>query len=653
MSSTFLGLNTAYTGLQSSNAALNTTANNISNAETKGYSRQQVTTQAAEAIRSFTTYGCVGAGVETISIERIRDNFYDQKYWGNQSKLGEYETKQYYMTVMEDYYTDDDNINGFTTIYEKFYNSVQELSKNAGDTTFRQQMIGQAGNLTTYFNDMYTSLRKMQDDINQELKVNIDRINSISEEISSLNKQINVIEMNTGAVANELRDQRDLLVDELSELVDVEVKETPIVDANDPDRETGGNRFTVKICGQSLVDGNYYKTLTCVVRDTTNKVNQTDIDGLYDVYFSGDQTWTYDDYLRKGDALNIYGASTSGKISGLIQMRDGNNSENFCGKVSDVDVKNQLVTVRVDKDYLMDMNKLNLTQDGGIINVASKNYYITGDWTYNYTEGNDYAEYVIQLDKTKNGSNQLGVYAATNSSTAEIGHAVAYQGIPYYLSQMNEWVRMYSTATNNIYKEGVTEQGTDGIDFFNCLDSVGAVNDFSVSYERTGVAGNVISVKSGDNSYYNLTAGNFRVNQELIEDANLLATRKRIYTDEKGNNTYTDGEFEGESKNDIVTEIIDLKTNKQKMSFRGCASDQYLVCVLSDVALNANRANNFTKNYTTLQNSIENQRLSVSGVDNDEEAVNLTKFQQGYNMASKMIQVLTEIYDRLILQTGV
>ena len=79
MSSTFLGLNTAYTGLQSSNASLNTTANNISNAETKGYSRQVVTTQAAEAIRSFTTYGCVGAGVETIAIERVRDNFYDQK----------------------------------------------------------------------------------------------------------------------------------------------------------------------------------------------------------------------------------------------------------------------------------------------------------------------------------------------------------------------------------------------------------------------------------------------------------------------------------------------------------------------------------------------------------------------------------------------
>ena len=76
-------------------------------------------------------------------------------------------------------------------------------------------------------------------------------------------------------------------------------------------------------------------------------------------------------------------------------------------------------------------------------------------------------------------------------------------------------------------------------------------------------------------------------------------------------------------------------------------------CVLSDVALNASRANTFTKNYENIAGVIDNQRLSISGVDEDEEALNLVKFQNGYNLASKMIQTLTEIYDRLILQTGV
>ena len=69
------------------------------------------------------------------------------------------------------------------------------------------------------------------------------------------------------------------------------------------------------------------------------------------------------------------------------------------------------------------------------------------------------------------------------------------------MSQMNEWVRMYSTATNNIYSEGITDQGTDGINFFNCEDNGGVAYTFgqqgdTYSYELTGTAGHTISIKS-------------------------------------------------------------------------------------------------------------------------------------------------------------
>ncbi|MBR3575737.1 MAG: hypothetical protein IKN97_11290, partial [Lachnospiraceae bacterium] len=525
--------------------------------------------------------------------------------------------------------------------------------------------------------------------VNQEIKVQVDRINSISEEIAALNKQINVIEMNTGAMANELRDQRDLLIDDLSEIVDVEVSETPIIDMNDPERKTGGNRFMVKICGQDFIDGKDYKTLTCVVRSLDHKINQSDVDGLFDIYFTGaDNNWTDSDYLRKGDFLNIYGSTAGGKLAGLLQVRDGNNGEGFDGSgitVSGVERSGgeTQVTVRVLKNrvtdagvplqdvnaHLTDLNKLNLSQDGTVLQIGGVNYWVKPEWTYNYEEGKtcevkddkgntqtyEYVEYTFTLNdeknivEKKNGTTERMSDPSLNASVS-IGRNVNYQGIPYYMSQMNEWVRMYAQATNNIYHTGVTDDGLTGIDYFNCEDNSGDAREFTVSYELTDGADN-ISVKSSDDSYYQLTAGNFQVNEKLVADADLLATRKLVYEDD--GRSYDDGLYEGISKYDVITDIIDLKTNKNKMEFRGCASDQYLVCVLSDVALNANRANNFTDNYTYLQNSIQNQRLSVSGVDNDEEAVNLTKFQQGYNMASKMIQVLTEIYDRLILQTGV
>lgn len=644
MSSTFLGLNTAYTGLQASNAALNTTANNISNAETKGYSRQTVITQAADPIRAFTTYGCIGAGVDTLAIERIRDVFYDQKFWQNQSKLGEYEVKNYYMDTIQQYYKDDDEVRGFNSIFDEFYMSLQELAKNAGDLTVRQQAVGSADNLCTYFNDMYTNLQKLQADINDELKVNIDRINSVAQEITELNKQINIIEMNTGAMANELRDQRDLLVDELSKLVDVDVEEVDVIDNNDPLRDTGGTRYIIKICGQTLINGNSYRTLTCVPRDPSENVNQTDIDGLYDVYFKDDDDeWTSKEYRDQGEALNIYGGKTGGKIAGLIQLRDGNNGENFEGTVVGVDAAKQTVTVEVTADYLTDLNKLNLSQGGGVITLGNTRYYYTG-WTYEYDEDTGKCTFTFDLDTEKNGTNHATNALVAQKMDASIGPDINYQGIPYYLAKMNEWVRMYAFAYNKIMEEGIQDNGDPGIGLFTGTDLNNKEMEFKNSYEKTGAAGHVITVSSndaatGNYSYYDLTAGNFKVLDAIDRNAALLATRREQY--------------EGEDANDIVKDLIDMRNNTKVMSFRGCSADQYLVCMLADVALNAQRAKTFEDNYKVMANTIENQRLSVNGVDNDEEAVNLTKFQQGYNMASKMIQVLTEVYDRLILQTGV
>lgn len=110
---------------------------------------------------------------------------------------------------------------------------------------------------------------------------------------------------------------------------------------------------------------------------------------------------------------------------------------------------------------------------------------------------------------------------------------------------------------------------------------------------------------------------------------------------------------DGVEQNDLLTDLKNLATDKDKMTFRGASASEFLQCILADVTLNASRANMFSRSFQDIANTIDNQRISISGVDEDEEAVNLVKYQNGYNLASKMIQTLTEIYDRLILQTGV
>lgn len=629
MPSQFFGLNIAASGLRASNAALNTTANNIANAQTDGYSRQQVSQQASNALRTFTTYGCAGAGVDTIAIERVRDEFYDVKYWNNNCKYGEYEVKSYYCRTIEDYF-DDDGTTGFKSIFNNMSNALQSVVSNASNDTSKAEFISSAKALTDYFNNMYGNFQELQKDINLEIKQNVDQINSLAEEISTLNKQINVIEL-SGTRANDLRDQREQLVDKLSEIVDVDITEYPIYDQNNPDRETGGTRYIVQIAGgQTLVDANDFNTLSYTARATDEKVNQTDVDGLYKI------TWS------NGNEFNLTNAAMEGKLKGLVEMRDGNNGANFHGKVTEVTeavyqtdangdpvldaegnkilVSPTEITIKVTEDYLKNMQECTLSDSGGVINIGNAIVYYSS-WEYNEAD----SSYTFTMNDAKNDVNITETSHTGRDAKTE--DAIKYQGIPYYMEQMNAWIRGFVDKVNDIFTVGFDAYGNEaGILFTgNKANGEQYSEDELQDDEADGL--------------YELTAGNIAIADELIADAGLLGTRK-----DEGN---------GVEECDQIKEVITLLTSRDKFSFRNGNAGQLLESILSDVALNASNANTFCTTYQGLQTSIDNQRTSISGVDEDEEAVSLVKYQNAYTLSSKMIQVLTEIYDRLILQTGV
>lgn len=618
MASTFFGLHIAASGLRAANAALNTTANNISNVNTLGYSRQEVKQEAMDALRVFATYGCAGAGVNTIAIERIRDSFYDNKFRDNETKLGEYDTKAYYCRMLEDYLTDD-GTTGFKSVFDQLGVTLEEITKNASSTSTKAQFISAAKSLTDYFNNMYGDLQDMQADINDEIKIRVDHINSIARDLATVNKQINMIEI-TGTTANELRDKRDNLIDELSAVVDVEVKEVPIYD--EQGNETNAKRCIVGIAGgQTLVDQDDYKQLVCVSRPENEKVNQTDVDGLYDIYW------------ENGQEFGLYNASMGGELRGLIQMRDGNNGEYFQGTTTNIRYMGGIsqITIQTTASYLNDMNKCKLSDTGGIINVGDQLYYYT-DWAY---EGN--GEYTFTID---NVASDQAITMGKNHKTATIGSAVNYQGIPYYMAQMNEWIRDFAHKVNDIFTEGITAADEDaGILFTaNHVTDDGQYTEDELNDSRQDGKG-----------YYYMTSGNLAIMTELIKDASLLGTRGSISdgVDENGE------EIDGVEQCEQVKKVISMMSDVNQFSFRGRDAGGFLECVLSDAALNASNANTFYATYYSLETNIDNQRTSISGVDEDEEAVNLVKYQNSYTLASKMISVLTEVYDRLILQTGV
>ena len=626
--SQFFGLNIGYTGLQAANAALNVTGNNISNVETKGYTRQEATQVAADALRTNTSYGMAGAGVDTKSIDQIRNQYYDLKYWQNNASKGIYEIKQQYYRTIEDYFTDTEDVQGFNKVFSDMFDALDEVYKSSGDDTKKAAFLSQCKSLTEYFNNMYTSLQRLQIDANNEIENKVNEINSLASEIATLNKQINTIEVNH-VKANELRDKRNLLIDQLSTIVDVKVTEVPIYTTEGGNEESGIYRYIVDIAGgQNLVNNYEYSTVECRARKGDEKVNQSDADGLYDIYLTG-------------IPLNLYGGSLGGQLKGLIEVRDGNNGENFSAKGEFVkDTTESTVTVEIDPsnpnyDFLTDMNKVTMNMEGTIV-VGNKSL-VYDSWSYDW----DNHQYTFNLAPS-DANHPNNTAGGLKGKDCYIGVNIDYQGIPYYQAQMNEWVRSFAQAMNKIEISAQDEYGKQAQALFTSGSAEKKFKeyDYENGWDITiPPSGHITHFDPLFDNYLQLTAGSFNINTDMVRDVNLFGTTKDI--------------TQGQDAQDITLELSKVRVDKTKMKYRGCSSEEFLQCITSDVALGASSANNFYSNFDKISKAIVAQRTSVSGVDNDEEALNLVKFQEAYNLSSKMIQVMTEIYDRLILQTGV
>ena len=611
MPSTFFGLNIGANALFAYNTAVNTTANNIANVQTTGYTRQTTNIESTAALRVNTRYGSVGTGAEAVSITQDRNEYYDTKYWENESSLGKYEQKLYYLDQVQSIFQDDDVQEGFTTIFNKMFNALDTLKNNASDISVRNQFINTAQSLATYFNNVSESLKEIQEDCNEEIKNSVESINAIAQKISLINKQINQLELG-GGTACELRDERANLLDTLSSIVNVETIETEVQNTNGAN--LGQTNFVVTINGQVLVDGNDYYQLECVSSDFKN--NQMDADGLYTIVWAD-----------TGMDFAATSSTAGGSLKALFEMRDGNNADNLKGSfdsaTTGADGNSILKITDVSN---VDVNALTLAENGKI-SVNNRQY--------------DYTSWEAELDADGNITSvsfyltEPIKYNINQGDTVTVGTTVDSMGIPYYQAQLNEFLRNFATAFNDLEQSGQDLNGDQMTTFFQAMGATGTLYDFDafdLNASRTST-----TISSSDDTYYKLTAATVLINEDSLRDATKFSTAADITN---GTDAY-----------DIAEKLLDLQSNVTM--YRGDVASSFLTTLLSDVTVDTQKAEIFYNNYSNMESTISNLRISVSGVDEDEEALDLIKFQNAYNLASKVISVMDEMYDRLINETGV
>ena len=598
MASTFFGLDIGVTGLFVAQTGLNTTFHNVVNTETEGYTRQVVKQTAGVPYSTHSSYGMIGSGVTVKEITQIRSQYYDEKYRSNNAIYGKYESRSYYMNEVQNYLNEIE-LEGFTTTFNNMYDSLQELSKDASSLTVRTELVNTAQSMCEYFNSLATNLNKIQQECNYEVKNQVTRINSLATQIANLNHQINIVEVG-GQNANDLRDQRENLVDELSEFANITVTERPIGDC-------GMNEYIVRLDGQLLVDG--YESVELSVVPRNKKMNQSDIDGLYEVYWAN------------GERLNVESSSLSGSLKALFEVRDGNNKENLRGYADELD--KGATQVIIHDTNINNLKDLNIPHEGKIT-IGNGEYSYTGFSVITNEDGS--YSYTFELD----GELRRGYEEGTN---VVIGTTIDYKGIPYYQSQLNEFVRVFSQKFNEIHSSGQNLDGNTGINFFSAINTMTAeeynLNSFGGKDTISDFESNPLATEV---PYYFLMASNLTVSKTVQDDPATIIAASEITN--------------GVNNADIANQLIALKSDMSM--FKQGDPAAFLQTLVGEVGVDTTASLNFAESQKNIVQSVTSQRLSVAGVDVDEEAMNLAKYQEAYQLSARVISVMNEIYNTLI-----
>ena len=441
----------------------------------------------------------------------------------------------------------------------------------------------------------------------------VERVNSLAQQIAIVTKQINTIEVG-GSIANDLRDQRALMVEELSGFATVSVSERIVGD------NVGVTSYTVKLDGQTLVDTYQASQLKVVPRDS--KVNQLDANGLYDVCWSN------------GQPVNLNSPTMGGTLKALLQVRDGNNKEGYQGKVTANAGDTTITVTSTNKNNVEDLN----IATNGVITVGNREYRYNG---FAVTKDEDTGKFIYEFSLDDE------VKVDVTEETAYIGEQIEYKGIPHYMAQLNKFARTYAKAFNDVHKSGQDLNGEQGLDFFNGVDVVTGENFIFGNSPTDEGNGYLFTSKTGAYagdyvdepnyaSYYLLTADAFGVTKAVATDPKKLATASSIEN--------------GVANADNIEKLLALKDDVTM--FGQGKPAQFIQTLVAEIGIDAKQAGNFAQNQKDILDAVQNQRLSISGVDQEEEAMSLIRYQNAYNLSAKVISVMDQIYDKLINYMG-
>ena len=603
--------------------AITTAGHNISNANTEGYSRQRVQLKEFDPLykpdlERAERAGMIGQGMDSQSINRVRDELLDQRITEQQHSESYWETRSKYYTMIEQIYNEPDDVS-IRSNMDKFWEGWQELSVHPESQAARQAVVTRGESLADSIKTKWEALMGVGNLINGDIEATVKQVNDYTRQIASLNAEI-VRSRGMGDNPNDLLDRRDLLVDKLSKIINI------TSDRRDSDE------FMVHLDGHVLVQGGVARSF-----DLETVVDNNGYDKLV--------------WKDTGNEAVIKG----GTLGALIELRDvdirsevqslNTMTMNFSDLVNDIHRNGYGANNVTGLDFF--------TQHSFVENVNG-NYDRDGDGTLDHS-------YIFRFTGTTklNPQEQIGLEGVMTLSGSGGNVQVAYhptdtvETVINRINDSNGEVKAYLDRNNNLVLKGTTASAVENPDFVirHVEDSGFFLTGYTGILQASGAAGaydyaQADAVQALAGAQFAVSpvlnpAGYIEVNQALKNDVMSVAA---AYKDNSGNVNAGDGR--------AAVEIAAIRNTKVMIGHER-TFDDYFADSVTNVGLKGEQAENMHLSQSAVLEDLRSLRDSISGVNIDEELADIIKFQHGYNAAAKFVTVWDSLLDTIINRLGV
>lgn len=680
MSISFFGFDVAITGLNANQKALEVTGHNVSNLATAGYSRQSAIMASAQT-RSYGNWK-VEMGVDIQQIRQIRHTFNDNIYRSEANGLGYWESRSKAVKDVEAILGEPMTA-GVQSALNNFWDSWQELSKAPDSLTIRALVKQRSESLVEHVNHISTQLNKLQADLNNEIKIRIDEVNDITDQIAKINVKIMSAEA-AGNSPNDYYDERNTLADRLSKLVKCE---TWVGQEGNMDILVGGYFLVSKAVQNKLYaapnkDLSHFYTPRLVNGDVPIDVGTGIIKGLLEARGEVDGSKGNFDNGTPNTTADI---TIAVDVANTTTAYLDNINDYIETMVNDLESRGLNYNLRLVRFGNGPVTNTDYGTNAAALRAAipaaplADTGYSVGDIVNSVTAASPFMT---------NANRYLMVF--TGESPNGNGPVATAPQISGWLTQLNNSGITTSVVTEQAYYDNgdVGEQGwraiagntggkvydinTAAADYDDLMLTMASDISYDVNTKIATVPQdlNIISsVKRQLNALLNIMArevnryhhsgttlhgaagGDFFEPvdpQRPLELGNI-----RIVSAIKDVNNIAASTIDANGDNTIALTIANLRNKDLMTGNRKVLSlDTYYQNMILDIGNKGYEADTMMDSHSKLVDQADGIRQTVMGVSIDEEMTNMIKYKYAYNANSKVIDVVNQMLDTIMHRMG-